>query len=585
MKKTILLSLGLFLCSQVYSQLDSAFTVNTGNWYAANKYQAKLAKDLGAKVAGQDGGVFNWRAIQPNINIPITPTFITWNFPDSVVVALQSNGIDLIPTLRSIVPANSTNTNSCSINFSTSPTAYSWLPIGNDTVKWKQFVTAVVDRYDMDGFNDMAGLTKPVNKWRIETEWQLYWCSPFPKDSIATAIEFTKFVNMTYKTIKAKQPGTSSVVSFAGLDTRHDKITFLNGYTGEPNFCLSTSCTSSVGITNAQLTGTLTPPSVAKSRINMLYILKNALYDELDVHQYGRYKFIPKVKQWLKDTAGVTVPINFLEGGGPFCQLCEVSSSQTQLLRWNSSYVVYYYLTGLANKIKRLSWHISSEYKSFSSTPAFGDLDLLDSTIVGNKYVRRPSYFTYRFLAKNVFSNLQSDSVVKINETNPNIYHYQILPLGLHVVWSTNANDQYVVNGSGNLYTYDIPVLANDTTVDQNNYSVNSSYSITLTNNVPVFYSWNNVIGIHEFSIKNNITSVFPNPFSNSTTFIVDANIPVKGMTLQLFDVVGNSVLVKEDIRQSRFTISGENLSPGLYFYRLTGDEKMMGTGKLLIQR
>ena len=59
MKKTILLSLGLFLYSQVYSQLDSAFTVNTGNWYAANRYQAKLAKDLGAKVAGQDGGVRN----------------------------------------------------------------------------------------------------------------------------------------------------------------------------------------------------------------------------------------------------------------------------------------------------------------------------------------------------------------------------------------------------------------------------------------------------------------------------------------------------------------------------------------------
>ena len=100
-----------------------------------------------------------------------------------------------------------------------------------------------------------------------------------------------------------------------------------------------------------------------------------------------------------------------------------------------------------------------------------------------------------------------------------------------------------------------------------------------------MFYSWNNVIGIHDLSIKNNIISVFPNPFSNSTTFMVDANVPVKGMKLQLFDVVGNSVLVKEDIRQSRFTISGENLSTGLYFYRLTGDDKMIGTGKLLIQR
>ncbi len=575
MKKTILLSFAALLQLQVWCQLNSKFTANTGNWYFANSYQARLAKDLGVSTAGQDGGVFNWRAIQADINIPS----YNWTYTDSVVKALQSQGIDLFVTLRSVVPSNSINSNACSSGYAASGIKYSWYPIANDTVTWKQYVTAVVDRYDKNGVNDMPGLTLPINKWRTETEWQIYWCSPYPKDSIATAMQFVQFVNMTYNTIKTKQP--SSIISFAGMDTRHDKVVFNDGYTGESSFCMSTNCTSTIPVITAQFNNPVSPVYLGKNKINMVYILKNAKYDELDIHEYGRWKYIPATVKWLRDSANVTKPIDFLEGGGPFCDLCEISATQAELTRWNSSYVVYYYLTGLANKINRLSWHISPEYLSFNAS--FGDMDLLDSTIVGGQYLKRPSYFTYRFLAKNIFTNIQADSVVSITEANPNLYHYEIEPMAIHAAWSTNTTDSIIVSGSGTLYTWDIPILASDTTIDQTTYTVTTNHTIMLTNKVPVFYSWSNPLGISQKEESVNVkVKIYPNPFSNSTTIEITDGI-IKNYELTIFDLFGKEVKQYE-ISSSKTEISRDNLPSGMYFYQVKNKNQFISSGKLIIQ-
>lgn len=564
MKKTILLYLLLisFLCR---GQLDTVFTVNTGNWYTANAYQAKLAKDLGAYCAGQDGGVFNWRDIQSNINNTNTATW-NWSKTDSCVRALQSNGIDLYVTLRSIPPTNSTFSNSCTSGFGTSTIAYSWLSDNADSTKWKYFVTAVVDRYNNDGTNDMTGLpslTKAIYKWRIETEWQSYWCSANSPTSAATAAEFVKYVNMTYNTIKSKQP--TSIVSFAGMDTQHDKAVFINNYTNESSFCFSSNCTSTVGIPNSALaTGTFTA-----KKANMIYIIKNAKYDELDIHSYGRYKYIPKVKKWLQDTCNVTKPIVFLEGGGPFCDLCEISSNQAQLVRWNSSYVVFYFLTGLASKIQRMSWHISPEYKSFNAS--FGDMDLQDSLKIGGAYKKRASYFTYRFLAKTIFSNSQADSVVLIPDANPNIIHYQIMPLGLHAVWSLNSSDTYTASGP-TVNRWDIPTCITPSTTPCDTavmYTPSASNIITLNNGVPVFYASTNLLGIKNSvnSLSENI-NIYPNPFNNS--FIIDAGYSNEfiNTTLKVYNTLG-VLIYNQTLQNQKTEVDLSSFPKGIYSVKI----------------
>lgn len=564
------------LLTNMLAQLNQKFTVNTGNWYYGNGYQSKLAKDLGAVLAGQDGGVFNWRAIQPNIN---NPTY-NWANPDSVIQAIQAQGLDLFTTLRSVVPANSQFSNPCSDGYGQSSIKYSWKPIDDDTVKWKNFVAAVIERYDHDGINDMPGLTQSFNKWRIETEWQAYWCGPYPKDSLASAIEFVEFVNMTYHWIKTKQ--SNSIVSFAGIDTRHDKIIFMDGYTDQSTYCFSSDCNTTFQATSLQFSNPnpMNPLFLGKNKANMLYILQHALYDELDIHQYGRWKTIPQVIRWIRDSVSQTIPIDFLEGGGPFCEMCEIWSDQMEKIRWNSSYVIYYFITSLANNLNRISWHLSPEYLSFSNS--FGDMDLLDSSIVNNQYLKRPAYYSYRFLAKDLFSNANADSVVFVPDANPNIYHYEIKPLGIHVVWSTQNSDNFPINGNGTLHTWSIPTILGDTAILSSQIQINGNTNLPLTNQIPLFYSWGDVLNLGDVTNQNQKAILYPNP-AETTVQLNFTNHISDEISCSFYNLSGNQVMNIQILDQKN-VISLNHLPSGFYFYELKDDQGFFQVGKIAIR-
>ena len=475
------LFIGAFLLLDLpdsYSQLNQRF-------YASGN--APNSSDLGANSSYIFIG---WRDVQKNI----TGNF-KWTSLDADVQSYQQKGIDPVIVIACVnpLPTLATHCDTVYNENTNGGQVKSWFPV--NTVKWQKFIDSLVDRYDGANGHDMPGLVKPVTQWHIEQEWRKCWCSnQYADTSMSFAQEFSNYVNMTYTSIKNRQ--SSAKVSYAGIDVRHDKLVFHDGYSSTPLFNWNINCNNPVSLTAAQVEQI---PSYNFDRKQVLYLLKNTQADEIDVHQYGRWKEIPYVYQWLKDSASLgNKSLIFYEGGGPFCSagdsVYHKSSNQTgilpaQLVRDNASYVVYYFMTGLASGIKKLNWHIGQEYGLWGAE--FGDLDMLS---IG--YVRKPSYFTYRFLAKDIFSNVNADTVVKIAESNPSLYHYRINPIGIDVVWSTNSTDSYTLTGNGTGKRWDIPQACDtytpsycDSVVQISPLILTGSNILSLTNSVPVFYA------------------------------------------------------------------------------------------------
>lgn len=73
------------------------------------------------------------------------------------------------------------------------------------------------------------------------------------------------------------------------------------------------------------------------------------------------------------------------------------------------------------------------------------------------------------------------------------------------------------------------------------------------------------------------LSHAYPNPFSAATTFelTLDESQEVR---VEVFNVLGQRVRTLHDGRLSaddvhRFSFEGDNLTPGIYLYRVTGDD------------
>lgn len=576
MKKAILLSLMYFNIT-VYAQLNNRF-YSGGN------------PSLVSQIGAFGSNIFlEWRQIEHP-----TSTF-HWSFADSLILANQLAGLRTMITLKCVHPVNADDSTAgtCAylLDNGTSDNNSNWPLVSADTTKWKNFVHALVDRYDGDGTNDMPGLIYPVRQWHIiGQEWQRVWCSQYANTTLASAQEFVKLVNMTYKVIKNQQP--NDTISFAGIDVRNEAEAFYDGYfpISQTTFRYDNNCSGiPTYLTKSQLASA---PSFLPDRTNVMYIFKHALFDEIDLHEYGNWQHIPDCVRWAKDST-FNKPVSIMEGGGPFCKVGETlyhPASDTDgrlpapLLRENSSYVVYYFITGLASGVRKLHWHLGQEYSVWGAW--WGDLDLLS---INN--IPKPSTYVYRFLAKTIFSNANADTVVRVTESNPDLYHYQIQPLLMDVAWSTNPTDSIIVSGAGTLERWDIPTTCDslyptycDSLVQQSSVNVNGSYTIHLNDKVPVFYSWNDVLTGEKTSAiaKNSSVKIYPNPFSKTTTLEITTGV-IANYKLIIYDLFGREVR-KYEIKNQKTEISRGNLPSGMYFYQVTDNKQFISSGKLIVQ-
>ncbi len=579
-KKLFTLLISLAVIGSGHAQLHSAFTVTGGANAGINAGESGIDVFIG------------WRDCQTYMT-----SAYNWNYLDGLIQTVQTNLPGVVPfvTMKCTNPitANDTIPGTCANNFTygnnTSDMNSSWFP--EDTVKWKLFLDALIERYDGDGTQDMPGLLQPITEWRIGGEWTNSWCCPYANNSDTTLVkiqDYVKYERMTYNEIKSQQVNSKLSATAIAMPAGD---AFYDGYFNQASLCYSNDCipANQVQLTHSMLAAS---PSFIANHRNNLYLIRNAKYDQQDLHLYGSWNHIPEIVKWAKDSSLQNKPIVFYEGGGPLCRACEpiyhpVSDTTgilpPQLLRDNASYVVYYYITGIASGVKHLNWNLTPEYDYWGST--WGDLDLFSINMVP-----KPSAYTYRFLAKDIFSNANADTVIKVAETNPALYHYQINPMGMDVIWSTNASITYTITGTGTLYRWDIPTACDsvfptacDSVIQFSSMNVSGSTIISLIDGVPVFYSWNNVLTASEYvtPANNYLVKIYPNPFSAQT--VLQTDIFLKNATLTIYNSQGQKVKEIKNINGQSVTLTRNNLASGLYFVRLTENSKILAVNKLII--
>jgi hypothetical protein len=94
------------------------------------------------------------------------------------------------------------------------------------------------------------------------------------------------------------------------------------------------------------------------------------------------------------------------------------------------------------------------------------------------------------------------------------------------------------------------------------------------------YYYNNPPVSIHELT-NEKTTIVIPNPLTFFTT--IKLNFDLKNGTLIICDVLGNEIK-KISFYGSEVKIDRENLTAGVYFYKIISDRKSIATGKIIIQ-
>jgi len=91
------------------------------------------------------------------------------------------------------------------------------------------------------------------------------------------------------------------------------------------------------------------------------------------------------------------------------------------------------------------------------------------------------------------------------------------------------------------------------------------------------------VTGINELAGVSSI-EVYPNPFSDHTTILVQSTALEGQYTVEMIDVTGKVVATQSGDFNKETVIQKNNLTPDLYFYRITQNGVKFATGKLIIQ-
>ncbi|OFY85440.1 MAG: hypothetical protein A3F72_21735 [Bacteroidetes bacterium RIFCSPLOWO2_12_FULL_35_15] len=125
-----------------------------------------------------------------------------------------------------------------------------------------------------------------------------------------------------------------------------------------------------------------------------------------------------------------------------------------------------------------------------------------------------------------------------------------------------------------------VDIFIQDPLLDHNGFQLPSSfaYKDSILNNYLQCY--NEAVSVDEV-VTEKAVSIFPNPFSSQTTF--HTNSLFKEETLTVYNYFGQTVMQIKNINGQTVTLHRDNLASGLYVVRLTQDNKLIATDKLVI--
>jgi uncharacterized repeat protein (TIGR01451 family) len=95
--------------------------------------------------------------------------------------------------------------------------------------------------------------------------------------------------------------------------------------------------------------------------------------------------------------------------------------------------------------------------------------------------------------------------------------------------------------------------------------------------------TYNLAAAIEEQVSDNGTVAVYPNPFSDETTFLIKTEKLNDNYSFEMTDVLGKTVN-KIRTNEKQFTINRNGLQNGMYFYTITNNEGVVGMGKVIIK-
>ncbi|MBX7226009.1 MAG: T9SS type A sorting domain-containing protein [Chitinophagales bacterium] len=79
---------------------------------------------------------------------------------------------------------------------------------------------------------------------------------------------------------------------------------------------------------------------------------------------------------------------------------------------------------------------------------------------------------------------------------------------------------------------------------------------------------------------------IYPNPMNTEATVRIDDAVDFESgkVSFVIYNVVGKEVYRLSAIKSKEFKLTRENLVPGLYFYQLIDNNKVISTGRISVK-
>lgn len=130
-----------------------------------------------------------------------------------------------------------------------------------------------------------------------------------------------------------------------------------------------------------------------------------------------------------------------------------------------------------------------------------------------------------------------------------------------------NPSGTKIYNSAAIYFDYNAPIITNQTfhTVGQD------------------FLRVNLISGVRNPTYLVKEVKVFPNPFRDKTQIVIESN-ELKNPVLQLMDINGQLIKVIPSVNNNNFTIYREDLTNGMYFFKIMQGNEEVTNGKIIVQ-
>ena len=237
--------------------------------------------------------------------------------------------------------------------------------------------------------------------------------------------------------------------------------------------------------------------------------------------------------------------------------------------------IAYNYLNGLAYDIELL--YPNQFGANLVLTPHTYFLDG-STTFTNTLYLDAQGVTSAVFVIK-INGNLETSTYSKVILTNGALAAnvYWLVSGAVDINENSTFNGNVISQGSVNLFTG----------VEINGRVLTSNGAIktyTTKSNADISEEECKSTSTSEVKQNQNSVTVYPNPFSNSTTFTIDDASQGNQSELRIFNVLGVEVMSKTIIESST-TINTSKLPSGMYVFKVIGSDNSIHSGRMILQK